>query len=88
MRAWLITYSLVLGASPCFAECDPVASSSLRTSAAAALDQHQYSAAAAEFERALDACPEQRILLLDLSQAHARAREFTASHSRQAQAFS
>jgi tetratricopeptide (TPR) repeat protein len=86
MRASLITCALVLGASACFAQCDFVASSELRASAAAALDRHQYSTAAAEFQRALDACPEQRILLLDLSQARARAREFPQA-IRAAQAF-
>src|SRR5437868_5531117 len=76
MRASLITCALVLCAAACFAQCDLVASSALRASASAALDRHRYSAAAVEFQRALDACPEQRVILLDLSQAHARARNF------------
>jgi tetratricopeptide (TPR) repeat protein len=76
MRASLITCAMVLGASACFAQCDLVASSALRAHGLAALDRHQYSAAAVEFQRALDACPEQRVILLDVSQAHARARNF------------
>lgn len=58
------------------ARCDLLFSSSLRNSAQAAFDQHRYDAAALEFQRALDACPRQQAILLDLSQAHARNRDF------------
>src|SRR5450755_1489553 len=73
---------LLLGGPACFGQeftdgpCDLPNSSSLHNSALAALEQHQYSAAVLEFQRALDACPKQRIILLDLSQAHARNRDF------------
>jgi protein O-GlcNAc transferase len=73
---------LLMGGPACFAQefkdapCDLPYSSSLHNSALGALDQHQYSAAALEFQRALDACPKQRIILLDLSRAHARNRDF------------
>src|ERR1700676_3837696 len=68
------------------APCDLVNSSSLRNSALGAFDRHQYSAAALEFQRALDACPKQRIILLDLSRAHARNRDFPQA-TRAAQKF-
>ena len=86
MRAWLTVCVLLLSISTCFAQCDLVTSSSLRANGLGALDRHQYSAAAAEFQRALDACPEQRVILLNLSQAHARARDFPQA-IRAAQAF-
>jgi protein O-GlcNAc transferase len=76
MRASLTICLLLPGIFTCFAQCDLVTSSSLRTNGLGALDRHQYSAAAVEFQRALDVCPEQRVILLDLSQAHARARNF------------
>jgi tetratricopeptide (TPR) repeat protein len=72
----------LLAGSACFAQgftdapCDLAYSSFLRNSAQGALDRHQYNAAALEFQRAMNACPKQRIILLDLSQAHARARDF------------
>ncbi len=56
--------------------CDLLNSSSLRASALAALDKHHYGLAVSEFERALEACPKQRAILLDLSQAHAHNRDF------------
>jgi tetratricopeptide (TPR) repeat protein len=56
--------------------CDIPASSSLRRSALAAVEQHHYGAAILQFHSALKACPTQRIILLDLSQAHARNRDF------------
>jgi tetratricopeptide (TPR) repeat protein len=61
------------------AACDLFNSSSLRKSALAALDQHRYSVAAADFQRALDACPKQRTILLDLSQAQAHNRDFPSA---------
>jgi tetratricopeptide (TPR) repeat protein len=76
MRAWLTVCVLLAGISACFAQCDLVTSSSLRANGLGALDRHQYSAALVELQRALDACPEQRVILLDLSQAHAHARNF------------
>jgi tetratricopeptide (TPR) repeat protein len=78
----LVRGLLLIGNSVCSAQglteapCDLVNSSSLRNSALEALDRHQYSAAVLEFQRALDACPMQRTILLDISQAHARNRDF------------
>ncbi len=80
--ASLTLCGLLIGVSACTAQgiedpaCDLVSSSSLRTSALGALNGHQYATAALEFQRALDACPKQRVILLELSQAHARARDF------------
>lgn len=78
--------ALLLGISECFAQCDLMTSSSLRANGLRDLDRRQYSAAAIEFQRALEACPEQRVILLDLSRVHARARNF-ADAIRAAQTF-
>jgi Flp pilus assembly protein TadD len=40
------------------------------------MDKHQYILAAREFQQALDFCPTQRAILLDLALAHARNRDF------------
>jgi tetratricopeptide (TPR) repeat protein len=61
------------------AGCDLLNSSSIRKNALTALDQHRYSMAAVDFQRALDACPGQRIILLDLSQAQAHNRDFPSA---------
>src|SRR5690242_16264121 len=57
-------------------DCDLLNSSSFRKSADTALEKRQYGLAAQEFQKALDACPEQRVILLDLSQAQAHNRDF------------
>ena len=56
--------------------CDLFNSSSFRRSAQTALEKHQYAVAIRQFQQALDACPKQHATLLDLSQAHARNRDF------------
>jgi tetratricopeptide (TPR) repeat protein len=83
VHSFLALFGLLLTAgSACSAQgltdaaCDLISSSSLRNNALRALDQHQYGAAILEFQRALDACPTQKMILLDLSQAHARNRDF------------
>jgi tetratricopeptide (TPR) repeat protein len=70
---------LLLCAAAAFAgddDCDLLNSSSFRKSADAALEVRQYGLAAQEFQKALDACPAQRLILLDLSQAQAHNRDF------------
>jgi tetratricopeptide (TPR) repeat protein len=61
---------------PVDASCDLPGSSSLRKSGLSALEKHQYSVAVSDFKRALDTCPKQREILLDLSQAYAHNRDF------------
>lgn len=56
--------------------CDLLNSSSLRNSAQSALEKHQYNVAVRQFQQALDACPTQRGILLELSQAQAGNRDF------------
>ena len=56
--------------------CDYPASAAFRKSAANALAQRHYGVAATEFERALAVCPKDKAVLLDLSQARARHRDF------------
>ena len=58
------------------ATCDLLNSSSLRANALAAMEKHRYSLAVREFQQALDACPKQRAILLDLAAAHAHNRDF------------
>jgi tetratricopeptide (TPR) repeat protein len=58
------------------AGCDLLNSSSLRANALTAMEKHQYGLAVREFQQALDACPKQRAILLDLALAHARNRDF------------
>ena len=56
--------------------CDLGISSTLRKHAVTALEKHQYGVAVTEFRQALDACPKQRAILLELSEAYARNRDF------------
>jgi tetratricopeptide (TPR) repeat protein len=58
------------------ATCDLLNSSSRHTNALAAMEKHQYGLAVREFQQALNACPKQRAILLDLALAHARNRDF------------
>ena len=52
------------------AGCDLLNSSSLRANALTAMEKHQYGLAVREFQQALDACPKQRAILLDLALLH------------------
>jgi tetratricopeptide (TPR) repeat protein len=56
--------------------CDLLNSSSLRKNAVTALEKRQYGVAVTDFRQALDACPKQRTILLELSEAYARNRDF------------
>src|SRR5215472_14488469 len=70
---------LLVSVSPTFAAdvpCDLLGSSSFRQNGLTAIERRQYGVAAQEFEKALKACPKQRAVLLDLSQAHAHNRDF------------
>src|SRR5271154_6418969 len=51
----------------------------LHKSGLSALEKHQYSEAANEFERALDVCPTHRAILLELSEAYAHNRDFPSA---------
>lgn len=59
--------------------CDSFNSSSLRKSATSALEKHDYRTAVSAFQQALDACPKQRAILLELSLAYARNRDFPSA---------
>jgi tetratricopeptide (TPR) repeat protein len=75
-------FLLLLASDPAVAQqsadasCDLLNSSSLHSNALAAMEKHQYILAAREFQQALDSCPKQRAILLDLALAHARNRDF------------
>ncbi len=56
--------------------CDSVHSLALRQSARDAFDKHEYEAAARDFSEAFHECPAQRDILIELSQAQARLRQF------------
>ena len=56
--------------------CDSAQSLELRQSGREAFDKRQYQAAAGKFSKALGACPSQRGILIELSEAQARLREF------------
>jgi len=56
--------------------CNPAHSSALRQSGREAFDKHQYDLAMRMFSEALQACPEQRDILIELSQAQAHLRQF------------
>jgi len=56
--------------------CHSAQSLELRQSGREAFDKHQYQAAAGRFSEALEACPSQRDILIELSEAQARLREF------------
>jgi tetratricopeptide (TPR) repeat protein len=62
---------------PVDSPCDLPGSSLLRQTGLSALEKHQYSVAVSAFERALHDCPKERGILLDLSQAYARSRDFS-----------
>ena len=55
--------------------CDSAHSLALRASGREAFDKHQYEVAARRFSDALDACPSQRDLLIELSEAQAHSRQ-------------
>jgi tetratricopeptide (TPR) repeat protein len=59
--------------------CDLTSSAALRGSAREATQKHQYDQAAHQFQQALAACPNQRAILLELSDAQAHRRDFTES---------
>lgn len=56
--------------------CDVLNSAPLHTNGLAAMEKRQYGLAAQELQQALDACPKQKSILLDLALAHARNRDF------------
>ena len=56
--------------------CDVLNSSSLHADGLTAMEKHQYDAAGRKFQQALDACPKQKAMLLDLALAHARNRDY------------
>lgn len=56
--------------------CDMTQATALVASGRQAVAQKNYEAAAREFRRAFDACPRQRVLLLELAQALTLARKF------------
>jgi tetratricopeptide (TPR) repeat protein len=56
--------------------CDIVSSMALRKSARYALDKHQYDIAARDLSEALNKCPAQRDIVIELSQAQAHLRQF------------
>jgi len=58
------------------AGCDLLNSSSLHANALTAMEKRQYGVAVREFQQALDACPNQRAILLDLALAYAHNRDF------------
>ncbi|PYT32981.1 MAG: hypothetical protein DMG58_09040 [Acidobacteria bacterium] len=58
------------------ATCDDSRSASLRDEARRAFQKRQYEQAAVQFRQAFGACPRQSALLLELSEAQARARHF------------
>jgi tetratricopeptide (TPR) repeat protein len=56
--------------------CDTVRSMALQQSAREALDKHQYEIAVRDFSEALQECPAQRDIVIELSQAQAHLRQF------------
>jgi len=56
--------------------CDSAHSLALRGSGRDAFDKHQYEVAARRFSEALDACPRQRDILIELSEAQVHLRQF------------
>jgi len=56
--------------------CDTAHSLALRQSARDAFDKHQYQVAALHFSEALQECPAQRDILIELSEAQAHLRQF------------
>jgi len=76
---FLLLLPLAAGQESANTTCDLAGISTLRANAREALQKHQYDRAARQFQEALDACPDQRGLLLELSDAQARRRDFTES---------
>jgi tetratricopeptide (TPR) repeat protein len=56
--------------------CDRARSSLLRQSGREAFNKHHYEGAARTFSEALQACPDERDILLEISEAQARLRQF------------
>jgi protein O-GlcNAc transferase len=81
-RAVKFLFAGMLGCGPAAAQqsadasCDLLNSSFARASGLAAMEKRQYGLAVREFQQALDACPQQRVTLLDLALAYARNRDF------------
>ncbi len=67
---------LTAAQEPTAGPCDSVRSTSFRESAREALQKHQFNHAAQQFQQAFDACPNQPAVLLELSEAQARRRDF------------
>ncbi len=72
----LLAFAPAGAQQPSDSGCNILDSSALRKNGLAAVEKHQYALAATEFQRALDACPTQHAILLDLAQAYARQRDF------------
>lgn len=77
----MIAFGMYAAASPQSATptCDLIKSESLHQSAEEAVARKQFATAAAQFQRAYDACPAQHPLLLQLSEVNARQRHFDAA---------
>ncbi len=71
--------SLARAQEPPEPPCDLLNSSALRANGLAAAEKRQFSVALSELQKALDACPKQRAILLDIAQTHARNRDFPAA---------
>jgi tetratricopeptide (TPR) repeat protein len=82
----LLALGLQAGPQPSDGSCDLAHSSSLLVSARSALQGHRYDQAAQQLREAFTACPQQHAILLELSDAHTRRRDF-AQAIRAAQEF-
>ena len=72
----ILAWSLQGGQQAPAGSCDLAQSDSLRDSARRAVTKGQYDQAAHQFQQAYEACPEQHAVLLELSEALARRRDF------------
>ena len=71
-----VTAPLLLAQPPTAAPCDLMRSVSARHDGQQALGKKEYASAAKSFQDALDACPGQHAVLLDLSEANLRRKEW------------
>lgn len=71
-----VTAPLLLAQQPAAAPCDLMRSVSARHDGQQALGKKEYAAAAKSFQDALEACPGQHAVLLDLSEANLRRKEW------------
>jgi tetratricopeptide (TPR) repeat protein len=71
-----VTAPLLSAQQPAAAPCDLIRSIAARHDGQQAFGNNQYAAAAKSFQDALDACPGQHAVLLDLSEANLRRKEW------------